>query len=150
MGNSLAKGSKTQSKQKQQIRVLLKNNVHIIKFEFITFSILFGPIDPIDNPMVAAIQSVLYVVGFIVIVMLLAARCFGTGRQSGEVRITRPRSDKIDAFGGARARDYSHMPSRPTGKGGLPVSLRKERERTATFREGAKDRVEEEKKPHSD
>ncbi|MHA1636511.1 MAG: hypothetical protein ACTSUB_00705, partial [Candidatus Thorarchaeota archaeon] len=63
----------------------------------------------------------------------------GTTISSGRTHITRSTADSIDGFGGARGADYSHIPSVPLGKSGLPVALRKERKRTVTFREGMKE-----------
>lgn len=87
------------------------------------------------------------------IIGLLAVICagftWGKAGSSGRTRITRSTSDSVDGFGGARALDYSHAAAGRLGKGPLPVSLSKERLRTATFREGAKDRIDDGEKKHS-
>ena len=81
------------------------------------------------------------VIGVVVLsVIVLLVKSYAAP-QSGHVRITRPKADSVDGFGAIRGYDYSHVTTLGM-KGGLPVSQRTERERTVTFREGAKDHLE--------
>lgn len=70
------------------------------------------------------------------IVVLLIVLCAGLnykkGRASGTINITRPTSDSAVGMGGARGYDFSHVDK--LGRG-FPVSLRRERKRTDTFKE---------------
>ncbi|TFG07269.1 hypothetical protein EU538_09045 [Candidatus Thorarchaeota archaeon] len=74
------------------------------------------------------------------VLLILAAKCYGSGPSSGEVRITRPDPKKAEGFGGNRGYDYSysgqgaHGYSKP-----FPVGLRKEREKTDTHKSGKRE-----------
>ncbi|MHA1636510.1 MAG: hypothetical protein ACTSUB_00700 [Candidatus Thorarchaeota archaeon] len=83
------------------------------------------------------------VVGFIAVI--IAALTYGRAVPSGRIRITRSSAESVDGFGGARAADYSYGPSGMSSTMGFPVGMRHERERTGTFKDGAKDRIEDEK-----
>ena len=113
---------------------------------FIQYRLSMGEWEPISTPLNYEMGDILVLVGVALVVVIIAGLTFGRSAPSGTTRITRPTVESVDGFGGARARDFSYMPGGHSGKGGLPVSLRKERQRTATFREGAKDRVEDKKK----
>ncbi|MFW9932032.1 MAG: hypothetical protein ACFFDR_05185 [Candidatus Thorarchaeota archaeon] len=78
------------------------------------------------------IPIVAFAVGF-VILMMCAARSFGTGRPSGRVQVTRPSDKSVDGYGGIRGYDYSY--SGQSSWGGdkpFPVGLRTERDKTDT------------------
>ena len=75
---------------------------------------------------------VAFVVGFLVL-MICAARSFGSGRPSGRVHVTQPSDKSVDGYGGIRGYDYSY--SGQSSMGGdkpFPVGLRMERKKTDT------------------
>ena len=69
---------------------------------------------------------------FLGVIMLCAGLTYRRGRAGGTTNITRPTSDTAVGMGGARAYDYSHVDR--LGRA-FPVSLRRERVRTDTFKE---------------
>ena len=80
------------------------------------------------------IELVLLVIEFALFLLVLvfcAGITYNRGRPSGKTTITRPSDKSVDGMGGIRAYDYSHV---NRGKA-FPVSLRRERKRTATFKE---------------
>ncbi|MHA1928702.1 MAG: hypothetical protein ACTSV2_09020 [Candidatus Thorarchaeota archaeon] len=107
--------------------------------EMIQYRLSLGPLNPVSIEQVFEAIGFILLIGFGFLIVLLAGLNFGRSGPSGTTRLTRPTSESVDGFGGARARDFSHSMSGYGSKGGLPVSLRSERKRTATFREGAKE-----------
>jgi len=65
------------------------------------------------------------------VIVFCAGITYGRGRPSGKTTVTRPSEKNVDGMGGIRSYDYSHV---NRGKA-FPVGLRKERKRTATFKE---------------
>ena len=78
--------------------------------------------------------EILLLAVFMGFVFLCAACSFGKSPQSGRVKMTRPRPDSVDGFGGARAHDYSYSSAYGSPKPPLPVGLRVEREKTETHK----------------
>ncbi len=77
---------------------------------------------------------VAFVVGFLVL-MICAARSFGRAPASGRTRVTQPREDTVDGFGGIRGYDYSYSGQSPYGGDKpFPVGLRSERDKTDTHK----------------
>ncbi len=116
-----------------------------IGFQVILMRIKWGNLDPIAAP-AGSEYPLGDFVGFMIIglvAVLCAGLTWGKAGPSGRTRITRPRSDSVDGFGAARGYDYSHGGGGSMGKGPLPVSLRTERKRTDTFRDGEKDWLDE-------
>jgi len=74
------------------------------------------------------------------VVLFCAAITYGKEPSSGRVTVTKPSSKRVDGFGGARAYDYSYVPTYTRGP--FPVGLRLERKKTETWREA--ERVHEE------
>lgn len=78
------------------------------------------------------------IVGFaivFIILFILAARAFGAAPQSGRVKTTSPKEKSVDGFGGARGYDYSYSGwSHKGGNRPFPVGLKREREKTDTYR----------------
>jgi hypothetical protein len=122
--------------------------VSLIGFPFILMRIEIGGWDPnlesfnFDS-LIGGITSFAI---FVIFVLICAGVTWGRSSPSGRTRITRPTSDSVDGFGAARGYDYSHAAGGQRGKGPLPVSLRVERKRTDTFRDGEKDWITEDDK----
>ncbi|MCF2137453.1 MAG: hypothetical protein K9W43_09500 [Candidatus Thorarchaeota archaeon] len=76
--------------------------------------------------------GVAMLLGFLVILLLFACRGFSTP-SSGAVERPRPVSGDVDGISVSRSFDYSYAPGISGDKGGLPVSLRTEREKTDTW-----------------
>jgi len=68
----------------------------------------------------------------VLLIVLCAGLSYKKGRAGGTTNITRPTSDSAVGMGGARGYDYSHVDR--LGRA-FPVSLRRERKRTDTFKE---------------
>ena len=80
--------------------------------------------------------DLLIVACFGILMIILAGLCYGRSPQSGRAKVTRQKSDSVDGFGGARARDYTYSADPRSSKPGLPVGLKFERKRTDTFKKG--------------
>lgn len=110
-----------------------------IVMAFIQYRLSLGSWELVETELNYYYGDAILFAAVVIILVLVAALTFGKAVPSGRVRITRPSSESVDGFGGARARDFSHGPSGHYSTIGLPVSLRQERQRTATFREGARE-----------
>jgi hypothetical protein len=71
---------------------------------------------------------------FLTALFLCAGCSFGQSPQSAEVKVTRPRPESVDGFGGARGHDYSYTPTYRGSRPPFPVGLRVDREKTETHR----------------
>ena len=117
--------------------------------EMIRYRLSLGPLAPISIEQIYEMSGFILLIGVGLGIVLVAGLTFGKSAPSGRTRITRSSAKSVDGVGGARARDFSYSPPSHCGKGGFPVSLRQERQRTATFREGAKHYDDERKEESS-
>ena len=108
-------------------------------YELIIYPLYLESLTPGSINLFAVAVEILLPYLVVLSIIVLVSLKYGTTISSGRTHITRSTADSIDGFGGARGCDYSHIPSVPLGKSGLPVALRKERKRTVTFREGMKE-----------
>jgi len=69
---------------------------------------------------------------FVLLMVICAGLTYRRGRAGGTTNITRPTSDSAIGMGGVRGYDYSHVDRQGRV---FPVSLRRERVRTNTFKE---------------
>jgi len=83
-------------------------------------------------------MQVIELVGFVIafaVLMMCAAFSFGRAPASGRVRVTRPKDDSVDGFGGIRGYDYSYSGQSPQGGSKpFPAGLRSERDKTDTHK----------------
>ncbi len=71
---------------------------------------------------------------FLVVILLIACKGSSTP-SSARVEVSKPRHGDVDGISASRAYDASYSPGmQGVGKGGLPVTLRTEREKTDTWK----------------
>ena len=120
--------------------------VSFVVYQVIMMRMKWGnwePAEPAYFYPVLGLGDIVFFGIMVLLVLICAGFTWGKAGPSGRTRITRPKSDSVDGFGAARGYDYSHGAGGRLGKGPLPVSLRTERKRTDTFRDGEIDWLDE-------